>query len=754
MKNNKLFIYILLATCALFSNFACSDSFLEEKRDYNNLIPLDIYKDPAQADAVFATIYKQLLERYSMPLCGADPLMRQDQATGGRQYVLTEEIPSGYVNSGIVGDNRYNGDNHKRTKAGNHVDNPPYWNDPRGNANYNNFTRYTLFPTVYLINDYIVEIDRTGRSLYDNKEFWDGLKGQAIFARAWLYFDAIRIWGGVPYYSTEIDSPMPGDRSTRMPIPDCIEKICSDFLAASELLPAKWDAENDGRFTSVAALAMISRVRLYAASPVFNASWDTGSERWQAALEAGLAAEQAANVAGYGTSVTNIDTWDRAFYGYNGTFNPEAILKIPKSDLTTAGTFNKWEGFIRPGVVANTAGAGLPAPEQMINLFPMKDGKRPTVVNGYDEEKFYRNRDPRFYKTFAFSGCEWPGTNTQIWLYAYKYNGTEFRFTDGTTNDNGAQKKSRAVVWKMSDPNVPVGGESTAGTDILEYRYAEILLNIAECYAAKGDVGNSTEYLKKVRQRVGIDAADNYGLGNISGKYAMIEAVLYERFIELAYEGKRPWDMRRWLLYEGGAGFDPRLTAIDGNNIYNPESAYGIGWKLYNGKNGKPEYSKTNNVLTKLGLPRFSGTKHVSKVWAYNLGTAYNVSGPDNHPLNDNVDLLAVTPIKRDMNEAARNAAFDKLEAFYAAAGLQTVDPHTALGAKYGMDSGGNTKEQNFVFAWRGWYYVYPIHYDAYTPGKGNDWIEQTEGWMRANANPSGASADEQDGTYIYCTPE
>jgi hypothetical protein len=122
--------------------------------------------------------------------------------------------------------------------------------------------------------------------------------------------------------------------------------------------------------------------------------------------------------------------------------------------------------------------------------------------------------------------------------------------------------------------------------------------------------------------------------------------------------------------------------------------------------------------------------------------------------LKDNTALLSVTPIKRDMNEAARNAAFDKLETFYASAGLQTVDPYTNLGAKYGMDSGGSVKDQNFLFAWRGWYYVYPIHYDAYTPGKGNEWLEQTEGWMIANANPSGTSESEQDGTYIYCTAE
>jgi len=750
----KIIIYLTISAICLMTGISCSDAFLEEKRDYGNLVPADIFKDPDQANAVFASIYKLLLEQYTMPSCGSDPLMRQTQNTGGQQYWLTDEIPSGYVGSNIVGDARYNGDNNKTTKAGNHISNPPYWNDPRSAANnYNNYTRRTLFPNIYIINDFIQEIELSGRTLYKNDTFWDNLKGQVIFLRAWLYFDAIRLWGGVPYYNTETDQAIPGDRSLRMSIPDCIEKICTDFQAAAELLPAKWDAENEGRFTSVAALAMVSRVRLYAASPVFNASWDdAGGKRWQAALDAGLAAEQAANSAGYGTSVTDINTWDRAFYSYNNTFNPEAIIKIPKSDAST-GTFNLWENYIRPGVVRGGSQAGVPAPEQMLSIFPMKNGKPATAANGYDDDKFYRDRDPRFYKTFAFSGCQWPGTTTQIWLYAYKYDASTYRYTDGSQGDAGAEKKSRAIVWKVSDPNIAVGSESTGGTDLIEYRYAEILLNIAEAYAAKGDAGNCLNYLKKIRQRVGIDGADNCGLGNISSRYALIEAVLRERAIELAYEGKRSWDMRRWLLYEGGAGFDPRLTTIDGNNIYDAESAYGLGWKLYNGKNGRPTYTKTDNVLTRLGLTRFSGTRHTSKIWVYDITNEHKVAEAT-HPLLETADLKAVPPITRDMNEAARNAAFDKLDALVANNSVKTVSPATALGEKYDMDSGGNIKQQNFVFAWRGWYYVYPIHYDAYTAGKGNDWIEQTEGWMIANANPSGTTSDEQDGTYVYCTPE
>ena len=124
-----------------------------------------------------------------------------------------------------------------------------------------------------------------------------------------------------------------------------------------------------------------------------------------------------------------------------------------------------------------------------------------------------------------------------------------------------------------------------------------------------------------------------------------IKAVLNERQVELAYEGKRSWDLKRWLLFEGGAGFDPNIgggyDAATGK--YDPIASWGAGWKIYDGKNGRPEYSRTNNVLTKLGLTPLSGTKHTSKIWGYDLDNVHAVEeyiGTEiNHPLLDNVSV-------------------------------------------------------------------------------------------------------------------
>lgn len=764
MKNRIVTILMLGVASMTTLLTSCSDEFLQEKRDYSVFSPADIFSDPNQANAVFARIYADLLGRYNSPLCGSDVLMRQAQAPnmGGQFSYFSDEYGFG---SPTGKQNYYSGMYAKQVKAGNHMGNPVYWNDPRtGGNNYNSVNRYTLYPHVYMINNYIAQIDQYSPDYpQDDPLFWNKLKGQAIFLRAWLYFDAIRLLGGVPWYSTGMDDlPELTDKSDRRSISYCIDKICTDFETAAALLPDKWGADDMGRFTSVAAKAMVSRVRLYAASPIFNANWDnTGSTRWKLALDAGLAAEAAANAAGYGTSVTDINTWDEAFYNYApGSFNPEAIILIPKNGNSAfdAKYSNKWEAQIRPQSIDGN-GAGLPAPKQMIDAFPLADGSRAVGLDGslnddYDAEKFYRNRDPRFYRTFAFSGCEWKtgSLNTRIWLYAYKY-GSQYRYTDGTTSDASAEKKSKAIVWKMSNPNVSQGSEDYSGTDILEYRYAEILLNIAEAYAATGQTGQCMTYLKKVRSRVGISSTNNCGLGTLSDKYAAIEACLHERQIELAYEGKRSWDLRRWLLFDGGAGFDPGLAGADGNGEYDPQNAWGQGWKIYDGKNGRPEYTKNNNIVTKLGyLFPINGFKHIGEIWGYQLDTP---QATEDDPLKNNSYKNAVPAITRDMNETARNAAFDKLDEFYENTGLVTEDPvNGTMGPKYGMDSGSGAADRAYLFSFRGWYYVYPLHYDFYDPAKGNSWLKQNAGWMYANVTGSATDMSMQDGDYYYCEPE
>ncbi|MFV0378995.1 MAG: RagB/SusD family nutrient uptake outer membrane protein [Mangrovibacterium sp.] len=743
----KIKYSVLLGVCLLLLGMsACDDQFLEKKKDYSILSSEDVFSDPKQAEAVFANIYYRMMSKYTAPIYGSNPVLRQ---TGGEVIMLsfmTEELPVDAIASGIGatgnGNAYYANATSKNTYAGNHVPGTFYWNGAGGSLN--NLEKYTVYSNVNLINSFVTEIDVAKTAYPQPGSFWDNLKGQAVFARAWIYFDAVRLFGGLPYYTTETDMPGANDRNPRLSNDECIEKICADFQTASELLPATWDDDNYGRFTSVAALAMISRVRLYAASPVFNANWDSqGSIRWQAALNAARNAKDAANAAGY-VGVNSLTEWNEAFYS-PGLAKREGIIVIPKTGNQAASYANKWESFIRP-TSASGSGPGIPAPDKMINSFPLSDGRRAsdadgTAINGYDPIKFFKNRDPRFYSTFAFSGCKWPGTTDQLWLYAYKNASNQLAYTDGSDSGvNAAKRRSKALVWKMANPTAI--SYAYSGADILEYRYAEILLNLAECQAATGDVGGCQNTLNELRSRV---EAGN--IPTLTDKYSALEAVLYERFVELAYEGKRSWDCRRWLLYEGGAGFDP---TTGNNEDYDPDMFWGTGWKIYDGKSGRDTYSKSNNVLTMLGLSPISGTRHTNELWAVKDLTVGNNEDP----------LLSVRPTVPaiEKNDPSLSSKLNALETFYDT-NLKTIvpprtattDPATGMNVSWAMDSGGNTNAQaiNFRFTWRGWFNLYPIHYNQRIQENNNTWIDQTVGWNIGNT-----TTKDQDGTWEYCLPE
>lgn len=749
---NKLSLLILSGAC-LLGGTSCSDQFLQDKRDYSIMSISDVFNDPKQVEAIFADIYGTMIAgngskggAYTAPIYGSDCLMRYNAGNaGGKFWNFTEELPVTAPDKSVVGSvglgaKSFQNATDKNTYAGNHLGGSPYWNVPGGN-NFNNYGLGALYPTVSYINNFIKDIDAVGGDYNYGEGFWEHLKGQLLFSRAWLYFDALRLYGGLPYYTTELDTPDETDRSARLSIDESVEKICADFAAAALLLPPTWDDDNYGRFTSVAAKAMISRVRLYAASPIFNASWDnTASRRWNLALTAAQEAKTAADNASMGAKT--LDEWDKAFYDKNAA-KKEGIIIIPKSPTSGFDSkyYNRWEYMICPGAVCDNATPGIPAPKLMIDLFPLADGKRAVdkktgePLNGYDDEKFFLNRDPRFYRTFAFSGCEWPGTNKTVYLYAYQKEGGMFGYTDGTTGERAAAQKSKAIVWKMANPTIDhtASGVQESGASILEYRYAEVLLNLAECYAATGQTGQCQTVLNELRGRVGAKNVPAF-----SDKYEAIEAVLYERFVELAYEGKRSWDTRRWLLYEGGAGFDPQ-----GNNLaYDPNEVWGTGWRIYDGKDGRPNYTKADNVVTKLGLSPISGTKHYGEIWTYKL----NEEQAMDDPLADSFSTIRIP-----RSVLAGDSKLTELANFYDA-NLDTSDPTDApMNYKFGMDSGYNNNAQalNFRFTWRGWFYVYGIHYNQRIQEANNTWIEQNVGWNIGNT-----STPDQDGTYVYCTPE
>ena len=557
MKNKTL--YLILFGLAALIQTSCKKSLLEDMKAYDKYDENTTFTNEVLTGYYIDRLYNYFFVNYRTPT-------QAETVAGGfddSRTRMTEEIGGGTLPN-YINPNR-------NLQLATEAD--TYYGGALTTGIVN-----TPYTRIRLANDLIEKIDGIGQVM--TQTFRNTAKGQMYYLRALQYFYLVRTHGGVPLVLT-VQNASSTDSSIRIPrstASECFAQIAKDLDSAAALLPAVWTnpSTNYGRVTSATALAMKSRILLTAASPLYNTDWDNaGSVKWTAALNAGLQAETALTAAGYGLYGTTAKQWGELFYINDNSFNKEAIFSVLLSTNTTssAGYNGPWENSIR--LKDYNGGGGVSAHKAMLDLFPLANGARPTTANGYKDTFFFENRDPRFYRTFFFSGQKW-GTKTNAnkttFLYRWRPSATGTAVYFGANGGNSTT--SPAVVRKMSNPVADTTALTFSGTDIIEYRYAELLLNIAECYAAKGDINNCLVYLGKVRARVGIPSANNYGIGILGSKYEAIEACLYERRVELAYEGKRFWDIHRWMLYGGMSSSNPAantttklgLTPINGTN--------------------------------------------------------------------------------------------------------------------------------------------------------------------------------------------
>ncbi|XHR92877.1 RagB/SusD family nutrient uptake outer membrane protein [Mucilaginibacter sp. UC70_90] len=153
---------------------------------------------------------------------------------------------------------------------------------------------------------------------------------------------------------------------------------------------------------------------------------------------------------------------------------------------------------------------------------------------------------------------------------------------------------------KAIDPNVSVANTPYIGTDWMEIRYAEVLLNQAECAAALGNVTTGYTNITAIRKRAGIEAgADNlYGLDAGMSPDQMITAIMNERKIEFAFEGKRYWDLRRRKLLE---------------STLNGKMRTGLTVTLNNNASGKDYLTGTRDALAAASLDALYSTSFTVK---------------------------------------------------------------------------------------------------------------------------------------------
>jgi starch-binding outer membrane protein, SusD/RagB family len=369
------------------------------------------------------------------------------------------------------------------------------------------------------------------------------LMAQVAFFRAYRYFDLVQLYGGVPMVLEPLEGVGQAAKEEaaipRSSTSESIALIVKDLDYSIANLPGKWTNTNDwGRITSGAAAGFKGRILLHWASPQFAPS-DLPA-RWQAAYDANKQAIALLSANGFKLHNSFSDLW------FQEANNPEAVW-VTCYNNKVGDQINKnqtWDNNTRPSYLGTGSGSNQPTWE-IVEAFPMKDGKNVTEKgSGYDKQLFYKNRDPRFNQTIGYNGATWHingNANYRLWTY----------FVNNKTIE---QKATNTGFYcrKAIDPNLATGAVANSGTDWIEMRYAEVLLNFAEAACGVNKLDEAYAQLREIRKRAGIEAgADgNYGLDPDMSRSELFEAILLERQVELAFEGKRFWDLRRWKQFE------------------------------------------------------------------------------------------------------------------------------------------------------------------------------------------------------------
>ncbi|RAI97592.1 putative outer membrane starch-binding protein [Chitinophaga skermanii] len=403
----------------------------------------------------------------------------------------------------------------------------------------------------------------------DGDEAWkQDVRGQALFCRAMQHYELFRYYGGVPIVSIPLD----GTANLRIPrssVAAVVDSIVSWCDQAANLLPPQRPSTDYGKITRLAALALKSRVLLYAASPKYNTPADMkgivsaarfndardsvlcyptyDKERWN---RAALAAKDVLTNAGQaGVSLYNTgkplttggDNY--AMLGdyesvYNVYANQELILVNTETQApATAGAF-EWDRYMSSKLRLNSWGVKNNVPIDFMQLYEKRDGSKFTFAPSGEDLPVYvqsLDLDPRFYQTIAYDGMYY---NSQRGQLAYYKAGDGF--TAGSLSSSDAGPDGYAFeVYKFV---ARINNFDDAHFAWPVFRLAEFYLNYAEAINEySGANGEADQYLNLIRSRAGMPEK------HPGGGAAFREAIQLERTIELAYEGHRYNDLNRWL---------------------------------------------------------------------------------------------------------------------------------------------------------------------------------------------------------------
>ena len=377
------------------------------------------------------------------------------------------------------------------------------------------------------------------------------MKAEARFIRAFHYFMLETWWGDVPLFDLDITIEE-SKTVARTPKAQVVDFVLKELDAAAADLPVNtaYKESDRGRITKGAAIALKARVLLY-------------ESRWQ---EVTATCEKLMNDNSNGT-YSLFPSYEGVFLPQN-EYNSEVML-----DLEYVPIVRTYSNFFDMAPLAVGARLNALAPTQeLVDSYLMDNGKKISDAgSGYDENNPYVHRDPRLTNTIVYNGYQWkkPDNTTQV---IYTKPGDD---PAPTKLDEYAPGKVSSptgyYIRKYYDPTSATNFQS--GLNLILIRYADVLLMYAEAKNELGqlDAGVWDKTIKALRSRAGFTDAPALNF-SATGQADLRNIVRNERRVELAMEGLRVFDIRRWHTAETvlngwahGAKFGP--ASVDNGYI-------------------------------------------------------------------------------------------------------------------------------------------------------------------------------------------
>ena len=545
-RNIIFYLFALLAFCS------CDDMF--EPAEENKRQLEDLPEESAYAHGLLIFAYERL------------PYVRSTQTDVATDDAVTNQLSSVYLN---MATGAWASDNNPMTQ----------WDNCKHGLQYAN-----LFLSI------VEKVKWAPSAVSKQQMFIDRMKGEAFGLRAVFYYHLLQAHSGyaddgqlygVPLLTVAEDGSSDFNQS-RATFAECVKQCFADCDSAIALLPdhyediksedeipAKYLAlganasgynlvfgqKSKNLMSGMAAEAIKAQVALLAASPAY---------REQSGVTSAEAATLCANVLKRIGGVEGLDLTGHTWYKNKTKIDNSTKTEIPeiiwREDRRQDNDQEK-ENF-----PPTLYGSGRVNPSQnLVDAFPMLNG-RPISdpLSGYDSQNPYVNRDPRLSEYIIYHGATFKKT---VISTGFEIPNEEGETLDNLDNQSGLSTRSGYYLKKLlrDDVNVSPSSNSTLHHIYPRIRYTEIFLAYAEAANdAWGPAADPTgvgftayDVIKAIRNRAGL-GKDEYGFPLPEGdayleecksdKEKMTLLIRNERRIELCFENKRFWDLRRWLM--------------------------------------------------------------------------------------------------------------------------------------------------------------------------------------------------------------